>query len=146
MKTEITCQLIDAYAVALDETDRYQIASADQRHVKQIRGVYLFNRNQRTCCCELTPSYFLIHLYDQVILTEGGDKLDDFARDRLFQEYENCGGDNCYVHCSTIEKIIERSDPCIVSQYGDPEVSQQDVGYDEQMESIREEFCANCPL
>lgn len=146
MPTEATHQPIDAYAVALDEMDHYQIAPADQRYIEQIRGVYLFDHNQQTHCCELTPSYYLIHLYDQVILTEEGAELDDLIQDRLFQEYEHCGGEDCYVHCSAIEKIIKCNDSRTIYHYGDTEISQQDVGYDEQMESIREKLCENCPF
>ncbi len=130
---------IDAWAIALDETDRYSISEADALHIKQIRGVYLFDRNRRTHVCELTPSYWLIHLYDQVILVDD----DDPQRDRLYEDYEHCPSDDEYMHCSTIDRIIEQSDYSVVDHYGNTEVSLDDVDYDDQMESVREYFCGN---
>jgi len=137
---------IDAYVIALDETDHYYISEADRPYIRQIRGVYLFDRNERTHCCELTPSYYLIRLWDEVLLTEAGEALDDFAADRLYQEYEYCGGDDCYVHCHTIEKLIGDSKPFTVHHHGDTEVDEQDVDHDGQMEALREEFNCNHPL
>lgn len=137
---------IDAYAVALDETANYAIEEADQPYIEKIVGVYLLDRNQRTHCCELTPSYWLIWLYDQVVLTEAGQKLDDLAVDALYQKYEYCGGEDIYVHCHSIDALIERNEKWTVYHYGDPEVDEDDVDYDDQMEGIREHLCGNCPF
>ncbi len=141
----ISLQPIDAYVVALDETTHYFISPADRPYIEQIRGAYLFDRNQCTHCCELTPSYYLIYLYNQVLLTEKGNALDDHAQNRLFQQYEHYG-DDCYVHCHTVERIIERNKPQTVCHYGNPEVDQQDVEYNEQMDALQEHFCSNCPF
>lgn len=137
---------IDAYVVALDETDHYDIDPADRQFIRQIRGVYVFDRNERTHCCEWTPSYWLIHLYDEVLLTEAGEALDDHAADDLYQKYEYCGGDDIYVHCHSIDAIIRRNEPFTVYHYGDTEVDQEDVDHDGQMDALREHFCGNCPL
>jgi len=133
---------IDAWAIALDETDYYTISAADAPLIKQIRGVYLFDRNRRMHVCELTPSYWLIHLYDQVILVDP----DDPRREELYEDYEYYSRSDIYVHCSTIDKIIDENDHSVVDHYGFTEILLDDVDYDEQMESIREYFCGNCPL
>jgi hypothetical protein len=137
---------IDAYVIALDETASYEIDDADRPYVRQIHGVYVFDRNQRTHCCEWTPSYYLIHLYDEVIFTEQGDTLDEYAADELYQKYEYCGGEDCYVHCHTIERIIERNEPFTVYHYGDSDVDEHDADYDAQMDAIREDCCCNHAL
>jgi len=137
---------IDAYAIALNETDHYAIEEADRPYIEKITGVYLLDRNQRTHCCELTPSYWLIHLYDQVVLTDAGQELDDYAVDALYQKYENCGGENIYVHCHSIDALIERNEKWSVYHYGDPEIDEDDVDYDDQIEGIREHLCGNCPF
>jgi hypothetical protein len=137
---------IDAYVVALDETANYEIDKADRPFIREIRGVYLFDRNQRTHCCELTPSYLLIHLYDEVIPSEAGYALDDRAVERLYERYECEGGDDRYVHCHTVEGIIAKADRFGVHHYGDTEVDQQDVDHDEQMEALREHFNCNHPF
>jgi len=136
---------IDAYAVALDETANYAIEEADRPYIKKIMGVYLLDRNQRTHCCELTPSYWLMHLYDQVVLTEAGQALDEYAVDEL-QKYEYCGGEDIYVHCHSIDALIERNEKWTVYHYGDPEVDEDDVDYDDQIEGIQEYLCGNCPF
>jgi hypothetical protein len=139
---------IDAYAVALDETTNYEIDETDRPYIECIVGVYLFDRNQRTRCCELTPSYWLIHLYDQVRLTPAGQALDEYQLDEIYQKYEYCGGEDIYVHCHSVERIIAKANenPFTVYHYGDPEVDEDDVDYDDQMEGVREYLCGNCPF
>jgi len=63
---------IDIYAVNLDFTDDFAIDPADRPYIENIRAIFMFDRNQRTHCCELTPSYYLIHLYDEIYWTGSG--------------------------------------------------------------------------
>lgn len=137
---------MNIHVVALIETDHYFIEPADAEYIAQIRGVYLFDKGKRTHCCEMTPSYWLIHLYDQVILSEAGDALDEDQKDRLSQAYEYNGGENIYVHCHEIDALVEKADPGKHYAYGDSEVKEEDVDYDGQIEALREHFCANCVL
>jgi hypothetical protein len=147
MTTEIETRTpIDAHVLALDETDHYFIDPPDAPFIARIRGGYLFDRNQRTHGCEWTPSYYLIHLYDQVLLTDAGNALDDDARDALYQKYEYEGGDNCYVHCHTVERLIEKAGRFEHHHYGDPEMDLDDVEYDDQIEALREHLCCNCVI
>ena len=135
---------IDAYVVAFSQIWDYAIKEEDQPHIQDIRGVYLFDRNQRTFCCEMTPSYWLIHLYDEVILTpEADEALNESEKDAIYQEYEYCGGDDIYVHCHTIDGMISHSKPNAVHHYGGTNVSFNDSDYDEQMEGLREHFSCN---
>ena len=131
---------IDAFAITLDETDRHTISEADAPWIKQIQGVYLFDRNQRT---ELTSSYRLTHLYDQVIPV---DYEDEYRCAELYDKYEYGPSEDIYVHCHTIDGIIEQGDRDVVYHYGDTEVSFDDVDYCDQMESVREYLCGNCPF
>jgi hypothetical protein len=140
---------IDAYAVALNETDNYFIDEQDQRYVREIRGVYLFDRNRQTHCCEFTPSYFLIHLYDQVI---PADDTPDEIVDRLDSAYGHCGGEDKYVHVWQIENIIMANKPFAVAHLGKPvyrngePIRSGELEYDEIMEDLREAYCGDCPL
>ncbi len=134
---------IDAWSIALDETNHYGIFNADAPLIKQIRAVYLLDRNQRTHACEVTPSYWLIHLYDQVILF---DDVEESQREELYDVYECHPGEDIYVHCSAIDQLIDENDHGVVNHYGDPGVSFDDVDYNDQMESLREYLCCNCPL
>ena len=145
MKTVTPSKLpIDAYVITFSEIDHYFLTEKDRPHIQNIRGVYLFDHNERTFCCEMTPSYWLIHLYDEVILTpEADEALDEFEKDDIYQEYENCGGDDIYVHCHTIDAIIEADKPNTVHHYGGTNVSYDDSDYDEQLEGLQEHFCCN---
>jgi len=141
---------IDAYAVALDETDHYNIDQADAPFIVRIRGVYLFDRNERTYCCELTPSYFLIHLYDQI---EFADEADEDVREALDEKYAHEPSDDIYVHCGDIERIIAAGKPYTVSHYGDcapndweDSIADPDERHRAEMERVAEDLCANCPF
>jgi hypothetical protein len=131
---------IDAYVIALDETEFYSLKPAHRPHVKAIRGVYLFDRNTHTHCCELTPSYYLIHVYDEVI---PADDTPDELRELLDSEYAYCGGEDKYVHTHAIDRILSEARPFTVHHYGDPGVSFDDVERDEQMDALREHFQGN---
>jgi hypothetical protein len=134
---------IDARAISLDETEHYLIAEADKPFVRRIMGVYLYDRNSHTHLCEITASYWLIHLYDEVVLTEEGEKLDDFEKERLYQEHETCGSDDTYMHVSAVDSMEENFAKSRYYVYGDPGVSFADVPYEDQMESLREYLNAN---
>jgi hypothetical protein len=131
---------IDAYVVAFDETGNYRIQDKHRPLIESIQGVYLFNKNEVTHCCELTPSYFLIHLYDVVVL---GVEVSDELMEELSEEYEQCGGEDIYVHCHTIDAKIKAAQPGWVHHYGATEVSYDESDYNEQMEGLREHFCGN---
>ncbi len=148
-ETETERLPIDAWAVCLDETGHYNIDPADAPYIAAIHGVYVFDRNQQTHCCELTPSYYLIHLYDSVLFT--GDVSDE-KREELDEKYCYCESDDIYVHCHEIDLMIARNKRGEVSHYGDVAGhDREDDGTPEEnrekeMEAIREDLCANCPF
>ncbi len=151
--TETDRRVIDAYAVALDETDRCHIERADRPYIARILGAYLFDRNERTHCCELTASYYLIYLFTSVELTDAGHALDDDARGELYDRYEMEPSDDCYVHCGEIERMIAAGKPYTVSHYGDVAESDLEDGIDDanerhsaEMEAIQEDLSCNHPF
>lgn len=134
---------VDAYLVSFDETWGWVINQEDAPFIRAIHSVYLVDRSQRTHCCEMTPSYFLIYMYDVVECQPG--TTDDRAQ-RLYEKYENLGGDDCYVHCHELETIIKADEKGKVCHLGTTNVSFDDVCHDDQMEALREHYCANPPL
>lgn len=153
MSTATDRRVIDAYAVALDETHYYNIDAADQPYINRILRVYLFDRNEQTHCCELTPSYYLIWLYASVELTDAGQALDDDARGELYDRYETEPGDDCYMHCHTVDRIIDAKEPGTVDHYGDVPlhnledgISDNDERHSAEMEAIREDCSCNHTL
>lgn len=141
---------IDAYAVALVETANYSIDKQDAPFIKCIRGMYLFDRNERVHCAELTPSFLLVHLYDQVECQPGTSE--DRAQD-IYQKYENQWFEDRYVHCRAIERMIAETDTpscchlgSVVNRSSKTPVSYEESSHDEQMESLRESYTGNPPL
>ncbi len=140
---------IDAWCVALVETDHYYIKPEDAPHILEIRAVYLFDRNLHVHCCEFTPSYHLIHLYDQVITADG---TPDELRERLDSDYAYCGGEDRYVHCRSINRLIANGDGPAACHLGKPvcrsgkPIPPDEMDYDEIMEDLRETYCGNPPL
>ena len=137
---------IDAWVIGFDETRNYNIKPEHRPYIQAIYGYYLFNRNEVTHCCEITPSYWLIHVYDQIVLNPDSKPSDEMLN-TLTEEYELCGGDDIYVYCHTVDAIIrKRGKPKRTYHYGVTGVKFTDVDYDEQMESLREHLCGNPPL
>ncbi len=137
---------IDAHVVAIDETHYYNIPEADAPYIERIRGIYFCDRNERTCCCEMTPSHYMIYVYTSVLLTAAGEALSEEKKNRIYNEYELCDGDNIYVHCYRVAGLIERAGRWDHFVYGGTNVAYEDVDYDDQIESLREHLSANPPI
>jgi len=140
---------IDARVIALNETEFYALPDEHKPYIRAIRGVYLYDANQRTYCCELTPSYFLIFLYNSVLLTEEGQALNDEAKEALYDVYETeNSGEDCYMHVADVDRLEKAASAGLGDYYayGATEVSYEDSDYDDQIEGLREHFCGNPPF
>jgi hypothetical protein len=137
---------IDARLIAVNQTEFYQIKEQDKPFIRAIRAVYLYDRNEVTHLCEFTPSYFLIHLYDEVILTNAGADQDAFRQDEIFQRYEYCGSEDTYMHCHDVDQLARSGKRFTHHKHGSTGVKLTDVPREEQMESLREHFCGNHAL
>lgn len=131
---------IDAYVVSLDSTHNFMFDPKDRPFIKAIHSVYLFDRNRRVHCCEMTASYEMLFVCDQITYN---CELSDKRRDQLDMKYGYCGGEPKYIHCHSIDAIVEANKPFTVHHYGDTQVSFDDVEYDAQMESLIEHFNCN---
>lgn len=149
MSNKATKQLpIDARVIALNETEFYYLPDEHKRYIRAIRGIYLYDANRHTHCCELTPSYWLIFLYNSVILTEEGLALGG-TKGELYDEYEyGTGGEDCYMHCHTVDRLAKAAEAGLGDYYahGATEVSYKDSDYDEQIEGLVEHFIGNPPF
>ena len=150
MSTATDRRAIDAYAVALNETEYYNIDAADRRFIERIDGVYVFDRNEHTHCCELTPSYFLIYAYTCIVFTADAD---DAARDDLQDKYAYQPSDDIYMHCHTVDRLVAAGTRDTVSHYGDvfpngmeTDVDDPDDRHSLEMEHIREDLNCNSPF
>jgi hypothetical protein len=88
-------------AVRIDET---QYWSDDvQEKVDKIYGVYLFDKNQHTHLCELTPSYCLWYM-GFAVYADGldADELCELEDDMRSNDYSE---PVTYMHCSAVDKM-----------------------------------------
>ena len=128
----------DIHIVALDETIQFHISEDNNfPYIKEIRSIYMYDKEQQTYCCELQPSYYMIHLYDDVIFNEGApqDRQDEL-QDLFMLE---CGDDNKYIQCRIIDNLIKQK---LCSHYH-WEHEEEDDDYEMMMEDLREYFCCN---
>lgn len=137
---------IDARVIAIDETAHYTIPAEDRPCIEKILAVFLYDANERTHLCELTPSHFMRFLYNTVVPTEAVDDLSDDQREALYSAYEieNFGEDQ-YMHCSDLERLA-KAKPELYLSYGDTEVDYEDSDYDDQIEGLIEGFNGNPPF
>lgn len=140
---------IDARCISLDETKYYNFNPEHAPFIEKMYGIYLYDKNSYTHCCEFTPSYFLIHLYDSCVLNEAGQALSEEKKDEIYQAYEHTGeNEDKYVHCSSIDslekELVKKS--FRYHRYGRTGVRLRTVPREQQMESLQEHFRANCPL
>lgn len=139
---------IDARVIAMDETEWYVLKPEHAKYVSKVYGVYLYDKNSHTHICSMTPSYWLIHLYNIVVLSAEGERLGQDARDAVKEAYEYEQTEDDYFDCGRIdalEKALE-GDRSRYHVYGPPKVAFSDLSREQHMEAIREDLCGNPPL
>lgn len=114
-------------AVTVDVTAGYSLKSEDAPLIKEIRDVFFFFPEERTYCCEMTPSYNLMYLYTYVVCME--EDISEKVRERLDERYCHEPTEDCYMHCSRVEKL-----------------SPKDCGEFDDEDSAREYLQGNCPF
>lgn len=130
--------------IALDETEYYNIAEEDRPHIKKILGVYMYQPDVRTHCCELTPSYWLEPLYTTIVFADHvyGEGPDDSIEallilqdliDSLDNKYAHEPMEGCYVHCRVIQARPFNSEHIEGGEF-------------ESEEEAREYYQGNCPV
>jgi hypothetical protein len=130
---------IDIWLLVQDETEYWNLDPQHMAMIERIEGVYLYDKNQVTHCCEVTASYCLLFVENRAVFKpdvseEDIDEIDGIIRG-VPQEQ-----DVTYMHCHTVDDIPDRKK----HHYGSPEVPLEDVPYDEQIESVLEYCQANC--
>lgn len=97
-----------------------------------IHGVYLVDMNEITYCCEITPSYYLHHLYN----TCESDNL--IVKDEV-ENFSTPDDQNTYIFANIIDNL-DRKDyhPC-------SEITEEDLeeSYDKLVEAMKEHYIGN---
>lgn len=136
-KTKI--KIVDMHVIALDETKYWREDIAKACGV--IKRVYMFDRNEQTHCCELTPSYFLYPLYS-FASNEISDEMDDKLRSG-----DNSSLEGMYVHVSNIDKMNPMQKG--FTHHLDGGLRYTKSGgkkYHQIIEAAIEYFSGNCPI
>jgi len=135
---------IDAHVIGIDETSHYTFGPEHILYIDQILAVYLYDANERTHLCEVTPSHFMRFLHHVVRLTEAGENLSDEKREELYNNYETENvNEDCYMHCRDLERLAAAGTRENYDHYGATEVSYDDTDYDDQIEELIEYFNGN---
>lgn len=91
--------------VKINDTQAWNEKFRRNYHIKNIFSVYVFNPNEATHCCELTPSYELNFVHSDV---ECEIDLDEDMREEMWEEVSqgDCYCDPIsYMHCSSIDRM-----------------------------------------
>lgn len=97
----------DLYVIELDETKYWQKDFLKENKIKAITSVYVFDKNAHTYCCEMSYSYWLVWLYDNVVMED--DTTDDEHEHAIEMVENTLRDDECaYYSHYDIDAKIER--------------------------------------
>lgn len=108
VRLEDGAKLGEWHAVGLDVTGHYRIAEEDRPHIRRIIDTFIYDRSTVTHLCELTPSYDLHFLHTEI---EWEGFPPDEIRERLDERYAHEPTEDCYMHCSDIDRVKEMHVP-----------------------------------
>ena len=97
------------YAIRINETEYFKDWLEKYTYGGKIYGVYIYDANEHTYCCEVTPSYCLYPVgyaleWDSMDLEEMAAKS-GISTDEL-EEIENTIDENVtYIHCGSIDRL-----------------------------------------
>jgi hypothetical protein len=126
LKMTATLQLVSAIATILEAMDKAEFL----RMTGGVAGIYYFNKNEVTYCCEVTPSYSLEYVRSEP--RNYPDDCDDESDDVLdwLDEVNRFSWENCkYIHCRSLDrnnKVLVLDDFSEVSEEEFKEESEMD--------------------
>ncbi len=130
----------DWWAVEIDETRNWNLDDKDRPFVEKITGVYFYDRNEHTHCCELTPSYYLRTLGSSIhFKSDTPDAVQERITDALASELY--GGDDIYMWVMHVEAIDDKHK----HHYGALDDA-DDCTKEEQEDAVREYYNGNSPF
>lgn len=132
----------DWYCVAIDETAHWNLDDEDRPYIEKMMGLYIYDRNEHTYCCELTPSYYLRFIGGSIWYT---DAVTDEIKDRISDKYADSlySGDDCYMWVAHVEAMAEE----YKDHYGEfNEESYAELTPVEMEDAVREYYNGNSPF
>lgn len=134
---------IEAWNIRFEETPEWNFPGHLAPHVAKVWTVFLFDRNQQTHYCEITPSYWLMPLYTYAeFVGDPEDRVKDEIGEIILSNQDYEGG---YCHCHTIDPLIKQGDRTRVLYRGRLDLAEDD-DREEEFERIREQHSCNWTL
>jgi hypothetical protein len=99
----------DIKYVKIDDTRHWAEGFLKKYGITKMVGVYIFDANEYTYCCEITPSHWLEHIETQPELEQWPE--DQETREELYDEIleAEMGNDNdCYMHVRCVSEAMPR--------------------------------------
>ena len=115
--------------VKIDVTHHWNEDFLRELNTGKVYDYYLYDANQTTNCCELTPSYYLFCVYTETENTLSETKYDEF-------EY-NDSHENIYMHCADADKLKTEDQTELNFEYDN------DEDYFESISDVEEYFLDN---
>lgn len=139
----------DFHLIALDETEDW-ILPEYLEYIERIETVYLYDKNSHTYCCEMRPSYCLYPIEVREVLKPEYQEDEDL-RDRINQTILlHANMDVSYYHVadidSQVETLLRSGEEFRYCHYGDPEVSDEDSSYEQQVEAVLDDCRCNARI
>jgi hypothetical protein len=122
----------DWRCVGVDYTQHWNMTASDKALIERIISVYIYDANECTHLCELTPSHFLIGLHHSVHFTPEATEEDC---ERIYGFVDDSPCEDIYLHCSAVEKFT------YTDSYGPVDPDDTDP-----METVREYYQGNWPF
>ena len=126
------------YAVRLNETH-----NCEPEFVERCGGavytVYIYNGEEITHCCELTPSYWLEEIENVPRARPEDERADNALANELLDALT---GEGIYVHCHTLDAVRVRSRAEIVggNWFPDAPIVRKFIGRFESADEAREKY------
>jgi hypothetical protein len=103
--------MTDFRYIKKDETKYWETSLRQKFSISKITAVYVFDAEEHTYCCELTPSHYLVFCGYEYDSTR---ELTDDEKEELDNLFTENGGDdnNYYQHSSGLKDCPKVSQPC----------------------------------
>lgn len=139
----------DFWLVKFDQTQYWRLPPEQMQHVERIVQVLLFDRNEITHCCEITPSYCLFPVETRAEYKDpiyDGSRESERLRDQIDSEIRRWQCHECeYHHCHRLDDWLANHADMALHR-GDTGVDFCDTPYDEQREAMIEHCQCNQQL
>ena len=133
METKTETKIAKLKVVKIEETQFW--SKKIVKKAGKLFGVYIFDENESTFCCEITPSHYLRFLYS---FTE---KFVDDKTNELIRESDATEGGDFYMHSGDANKI-----EAVATYEFEYEGEIEDEDYREKLDSLLDTLAGNPPV